>query len=150
MTVSVRRHIVTVFFLCLAFALLGGGAGLAQDVREPARGSAERTAILDAVRPKVEAEMRGPVEFVVISLRVKGGWAFAQLEPQRPGGVPIDPAQTAHAADIDFMDGLTVWALMREKGGRWYLIDTVTGPTDVAFEPWPEFYGAPRVIFGFN
>ncbi|MEM0899394.1 MAG: hypothetical protein AAGI92_05530 [Pseudomonadota bacterium] len=121
----------------------------AQNYRTPERGTAERRAILDAVRPRIEAEMRGEVEFVVQSLRVLDGWAFAVLDPQRPGGRPIDIADTGYADDLYIMDGLTVFALMRERDGRWHLIDSVTGPTDVAFQPWPEFYGAPRIIFGF-
>ena len=93
--------------------------------------------------------MRGPVEFLVSSMRVSDGWAFCILEPQRPGGGAIDPAQTAYAGEAAFMDGLTVYALARHAHGRWHLIDSVTGPTDVAFEPWPRFYGAPAAIFGF-
>lgn len=149
MMVLQRRSLFALFFTVIC-ALTGADQTRAQSVYEPARGTAERKAILDAVRPKVESEMRGPVEFVVSSLRVSDGWAFAQLQPQRPGGVPIDPAQTSFAADIEFMDGLTVWALLRGSGSTWSLIDSVTGPTDVAFEPWPDRYGAPRVIFGFN
>lgn len=93
--------------------------------------------------------MRGPVEFVVSSIRVEDGWAFCILEPQRPGGAQIDVNETGYAQDNEFMDGLTVYALVRNWNGRWNLIDAVTGPTDAAFTPWPEFYGAPRSIFGF-
>ncbi|WP_199773070.1 hypothetical protein [Ensifer adhaerens] len=60
------------------------GASLAEPFREPARGSVERAAILDAIRPVVEAEMRGPVEFVVTTMRVAPNWAFMQVEPKRP------------------------------------------------------------------
>ncbi len=116
---------------------------------EPQRGSGERKAILDAIRPRVEAEMRGPVEFVVTMFRAEDGWAFAILEPQRPGGGKINVRETGYARDHEFMDGLTVYALTRSVGGKWYLVDAVTGPTDAAFTPWPDFYGAPRSIFGF-
>ncbi|MEO1744962.1 MAG: hypothetical protein AAFR13_00360 [Pseudomonadota bacterium] len=143
-TMATRRLWLT---LVMVAAMLS--SAFAQNIYEPARGTAERKAILDAVRPKIEAEMRGPVEFVVGRLRAQDGWAFAQLDPQRPGGTPINPAQTGWARDVDFMDGLTVWALMRRTERGWFLIDAITGPTDVAFLHWPDVYGAPRAIFGF-
>lgn len=115
---------------------------------EPAPGSMERKAILDSIRPAIEASLRGKVEFVVTALRREGDWAFAVLEPQRPGGASIDPAKTGHAGDIDFLDGLTTYALVLFRYGRWNLIDKVVGPMDAAFHPWPEIYGAPRSIFG--
>lgn len=134
--------------LCGIGAAIAFPAGAAS-VYTPGRGDPERKAILDAVRPRIEAEMRGPVEFVVRVLNVMNGWAFAVLDPQRPGGRPINPADTVHAADAEYMDGLTVYALVRKSGSRWGLIDSVTGPTDVAYDPWPDDYGAPRAIFGY-
>ena len=38
--------------------------------------SAERKAVLDALRPAVEAKVGPNVEFVVALLRVEEGWAF--------------------------------------------------------------------------
>ncbi|MEO0543225.1 MAG: hypothetical protein AAFY99_05340 [Pseudomonadota bacterium] len=142
----------TIISALLAFVILFGTmlSASAQTFYEPPRGSDERKAILDAMRPKIETEMRGPVEFVVVRLRVMDGFAFAQLEPQRPGGNPINPANTVWANDIEMMDGLTVWGLAYEGSSGWGLVDAVTGPTDVAFFNWPEFYGAPPQIFGFQ
>lgn len=116
---------------------------------EPRRGSAERSEILDALRPAIEAEMRGPVEFVIQQFRASDGWAFVIADPQRPGGGVIDVRETAFADDADMMDGLRVYALCRWSGERWNLIEHSTGPTDVVFEPWPRLYGAPAEIFGF-
>lgn len=146
--VSRRRFIAT----GLAAALLGACAlspMAALAWYEPKRGSAERSEILDALRPAIEAEMRGPVEFVIQELRASDGWAFVIADPQRPGGGAINIANTGFAPDADYMDGLRVYALCRWSNERWNLIDHVTGPTDVAFEPWPQFYGAPKDIFGF-
>ncbi|MEM1376673.1 MAG: hypothetical protein AAGG69_04715 [Pseudomonadota bacterium] len=138
------------FGFCLAgFFVAFGWVAHATEPYEPARGSEERSAILNSVRPKIEIEMRGPVEFVVSRLRVLDSWAFATLEPQRPDGIEIDVSKTAWADDVGFMDGLTVFALVRRTENGWFLIDSVTAPTDVAFLHWPKFYGAPRVIFDF-
>ena len=135
----------------LVVALVIGMTGMAQAAGwyEPARGSAERKAILDAVRPVIEAQMDGPVEFVIRDLRVEDGWAFLVADPQRPGGGAIDPRSTRFGEDASFMDGLTVYALVLWANERWHLADHVVGPTDVAFEPWPQLYGAPLGIFGF-
>jgi hypothetical protein len=134
------RSLATLLFLVAATAGLASAAPY-----EPASGSAERRDILDALRPAVEGVLRPPVEFRVSRLRVDGGWAFAQLEPQRPGGGAIDAA--ALELDTDMMDGLTTWALLKEQGGGWTLVDWALGPTDVAWWGWWDTYGAPRGIF---
>ena len=112
---------------------------------EPARGSAERRAILDALRPAVERTLRPPVEFVVTRLTADGDWAFAQVEPQRPGGGAIDAA--ALGLDTEMMDGLTTWALLKKRRGGWTPVEWVVGPTDVAWWGWWDAHGAPRGIF---
>lgn len=115
---------------------------------EPARGSAERSAIMNALRPKLEVLLGGPVEFVVRHLLVEHGFAFAIVDPQRPGGGRIDLSETLYAGEGDFMDGLTTYALLSRANGVWGLVDSVTGPTDVAYWGWWDYYGAPRSIFG--
>ena len=67
----------------------------------PPRGSPLRAAILDGLRPMVEAEVGSPVEFVVIDLRVIGEWAFAYVTPQRPGGGEIFYVYTRYQAAVD-------------------------------------------------
>lgn len=140
----------TQFLLALVFAALFSGAALAQAFREPAKGSAERAAILDALRPAVETEMRGPVEFVISVLRASPNWAFVQANPQRPGGGAIDPETTGFAGDTDFMDGLTIYALLAFQSGRWNLVDHYVGPTDVAYAHWPQRFGVPPAIVGLE
>jgi len=135
----------------LVMASLGlASSGAAQTLREPAKGSSERAAILDALRPAVEAEMRGSVEFVVTTMRATPNWAFVQVEPQRPGGGAIDLAQTGFRDDADMMDGSTVFALVSFQGGRWNLVDHVVGPTDVAYAGWSERYGVPARLLGLE
>ncbi len=125
--------------------MLKAGAGY-----EPRRGSKERKAILDALRPAIEAQLRGPVEFVIDRMRVEGSWAFVVADPQRPGGRPINIYDTAFANDADFMGSLTVYALLLFENGRWNLLDHAVGPTDVFYEIWPERFGAPRGILGLR
>ncbi|MEM5582088.1 MULTISPECIES: hypothetical protein [unclassified Roseibium] len=109
----------------------------AQSVHEPARGTAERSEILNAVRPMLEARVGPPVEFVVDWMRSGNGWAFVHLSPQRPGGGAIDPARTTYAAQAEYMGGLDTYALLRVQYNRWNLIDFAVGPTDVFWDGDP-------------
>lgn len=133
----------------LAMLLVCGGAA-AQTFHAPGKGSPERAAVLEALRPAVEAEMRGPVEFVVTTIRVSPNWAFVQVDPQRPGGDPIDPDMTGFAGETDMMDGLTVYALLTFQSGRWNLVDHLVGPTDVGYAIWQQRYGVPPAIIGME
>jgi len=138
-----RKRSAAAAFL-LALAGLFGGQALAAP-HEPARGTAERRAILDAVRPAVEGQLGAPVEFVVTTMQVESGFAFVRLEPQRPGGGRIDAR--ALGLETDMMDGLTTYALVKRQSGGWTLVDWALGPTDVAWWGWWDQYGAPRDIF---
>lgn len=122
--------------------------GLKAQIYEPARGTVERSAILDAVRPAVESETGGAVEFVVERLDVLTPWAYAILHPQRPGGVPITDFDVL--PDQDLRDGLTTFALVRRIEDRWVLIDFAVGPTDAFFVGWPDQFGVPDMLLGLQ
>ena len=91
--------------------------------------SPQRKAVLDALRPPVEAKIGRSVEFVVQVLRVEDGWAFVMADPQRKSGKPIDGNR--YFDDFDNMDGLRVDAVLQLKGGRWRVVDFAIGATDV-------------------
>ena len=141
----IRRLLVLTQLLALALMMSTSVGIVWAAAYEPRRGSAEREAILDALRPAVEGKLRSPVEFVVSRMRVHDGWAFVEVEPQRPRGRPIDSA--ALGFDTEMMNGLTTWALLKHQSGGWTLVTWVLGPTDVAWEGWWDTYGAPRDIF---
>ena len=141
-----RRVAAVVASLLLA---AGGAAspGQAQrvDAVSPAGpNSPQRRAILDALRPRIEAVLGGPVEFVVTRMQVQAGWALVIAEPQRPGGGRID-GRRYFPHDFDNMDGLTVSAIMRFRGGRWMLADHAVGATDVWY---CAMRGPPRSLTG--
>jgi hypothetical protein len=141
---------MTRFFAIIAFFAALTVSALAAEVHEPAKGSAERKAILDAIRPAIEAQMRGPVEFAVNIMLTDGEWAFVGANPQRPGGGEIDAEQTAFAGKSDIMDGLTTYALARHANGRWHHVDDIVGPTDVAYMAWIELYQVPKAVLGMG
>ena len=138
----------TIISFLLAMAVQG--AAFAAELHEPAGGSAERKAILDAIRPAIEAQMRGPVEFRVDIMRSDGEWAFVSAKPQRPGGGVIDPETTAFAGQSEVMDGLATYALVRFANGRWNHVADIVGPTDVAYERWVDLYRVPKAVIGME
>ena len=114
----------------------------------PPPGSSQRRAILDAFRPRIEAEVGPPVVFVVSVLRVSGNWAFVQATPKRPGGVDIDWKRTKFREDFekDFMSDI-VMGLLKYDDAKWSLVEYVIGPTDVFWENWQQKYRLPRQLF---
>jgi hypothetical protein len=127
-------------------ALVGSPARA--EISTPPAGSAQRRAVLDAFRPRIEAEVGPPVVFVVSVLRVAGNWAFVQATPKRSGGVDIDWKRTKfrEAFEKDFMSDV-VMGLLKYDGARWILVEYVIGPTDVFWENWSRDYRLPRQLF---
>jgi hypothetical protein len=89
----------------------------------------QRKAVLDALRPRVEAKLGPNIEFVVQVIRIENGWAFVMADPQRKSGKPIDGNR--YFDDFDKMDGLRVDAVLRLERGRWRVVDHAFGATDV-------------------
>jgi hypothetical protein len=118
----------------VAFALaLLPTAAIAQvnAVAPPQVRSAQRVAILNAIRPAAELELGRNIEFVPSCVQVWKGWALVAAEPQRKGGRKID---RRILPDWDNRDGLTVTALLRFRYGRWNLVGHAIGATDVWYD----------------
>lgn len=126
--------------LVLALVLLVSPV-VAQTWSVPARGTAERAALMDAIRPHAEWLLGAPVEFVVHELRRSGDLAFASLYPQRPGGGRIDLRYTPGAQRGDLyvqdMDGVGMQVLYRKSGQTWVAVHWAMGATDVWYAYGP-------------
>ena len=114
----------------------------------PARGTAERAALMDAARVPVQRALGQPVIFVVSTLRSDGNWAYLSARPVQPGGQAIDWRQTPFARDwaADMMSDL-VMVVMRRDADGWRAVEHVIGPTDVAWLGWVDAHGWPRALF---
>ena len=97
----------------------------------PARGSAERAKLMNAMRPSIAKKLNAPIEFVVKDLRVLKSWAFARVIPQRPGGAKIDVSKTPMRGDAEYMDGLRTEVFLRRTSTGWRVVDFAIGSTDV-------------------
>lgn len=121
---------VVLLMLCLAGPAMAG-----EDYHEPARGSAERRALMDAIRPHAEWNLGQPIEFVVYDLRVAVDHAYASLLPQRPGGGQIDirdtPMMRRGGVDPGFFDGVVMNVLYQRAGDIWVAVHWSIGATDV-------------------
>jgi hypothetical protein len=114
----------------------------------PARGTAERSALMDAARGPIQRELGQPVIFVVSRLRSDGNWAYLAATPVQPDGTPLDWSRTPLADEwaADMMSDL-VLVVMRRGAEGWQTVEYVIGPTDVAWVNWRERYGWPRALF---
>jgi hypothetical protein len=104
----------------------------------------ERRLVLDAMRGAVERDLRQPVIFKVSTIRVCGAWAFVVAEPIKPDGGPLLWERTICKGDVSHLIGALS---QRDEAGAWRLTDYALCPTDVAWENWPEKYGAPQAVF---
>ena len=117
----------------------------------PPPGSPLRASILDGLRPTVQSEIGGPIQFVVNELRVLQNWAYVAAKPQRPGGAPIqwNATKFRDAWADDTMSDL-VLALLWADGRGWRVIEYAIGPTDVIWEEWMNAHRLPRQLFAGN
>jgi hypothetical protein len=148
---SLAAIALVLFCSAIVAAQSGGklsGAPASTKPYTPARGSAERKAIIDALRIPVEKQLKQPVIFRIDQLRVQKGWAFLQGMPQTPDGGEIDYTGTVYQEAIEegAFDG-GVFALLRNEKGKWRVVQYVIGATDVPYVDWDKEYGAPRAIF---
>lgn len=113
------------------------------------RDDPRRKALLDALRPSIEADLGQALIFEVETLREIDGSAFAVVHPRTPAGKPVDFAKTRHAQRLadGVLDGDTVYAILQHRDGRWQVQEYAVGPTDVAWTGWMQDYAAPEVIF---
>ena len=140
MLLIIKSTALLVLPLCLA---------IAQDQPyTPGAGSRERRAIVDALRPPVQRQLKKKVIFKIEHLRVQGDWAFMRGVPQQPGGGAMSYRGTVYQTAIDagaFDDGIV--ALLRRRGGKWQVVRYVIGATDVPYVEWDKEYHAPPTIF---
>ena len=136
-----------IVLLIIVFA----AATFAQSVHTPDPGSAERKAILGALRMPVERELKQKIVFAADMFKVQGNWAFISGTPQKPGGSRPDYRGTIYADAVDSgaFDN-NFFALLKKAGGRWKVTKFAIGCTDVCYEDWWRRYGAPKAIFAIS
>ena len=114
----------------------------------PEAGTAERKAIMDALRVPIKKQLKKDVIFKIDALKVQNGWAFVRGVPKRPDGGPMDYRGTVYAANIQ-AGAFDDWfcALLKRRGDQWQGVQYSIGATDVVWEGWDKQYHAPSAIF---
>jgi hypothetical protein len=119
----------------------------AQSAHTPEPGSAERTAIMDALRVSAKEDLGRAVIFNVVTLRVVGNWAYARVEPTLPDGSEIDYSKTKFKEQKELgMFDPQGEALLRRNGGEWKVLEWVFGATDVASVGWRDKHDFPASL----
>ncbi len=103
-------------FCTLALPVL---AGPQDDVHTPSKGSAERSAILEAVHAQYARNdpdrTAATVEFTVPYLKVHNGWAWIEIHPRTKDGKQAFEPQSE---------------LYHLKDGKWTFTDALSGEAD--------------------
>ena len=112
-TVNVRT-LALIGLLAAATFLCGARPVLADEPHTPVKGSPERKAIMDALRPGYQ-ETASQVTFVVNFLKVHNGWAWTDVTPLGPDGKAVAEGGPA---------------LLHFENDVWKVIDLSTVPED--------------------
>ena len=135
-------------FAFITASAIGLGA---QTVEHPEKGSAERAAILDTLRPPVEQNLKQKVVFVINSVNVQGSWVFVDGRLRTPEGKVPNWKNTPYAQAASYgaqSDGIS--ALLRRSGSGWKIMTYAIGCTDVCYADWWKRYKAPKAIFPYT
>lgn len=116
----------------------------------------DRAALMDALRAKVKPDLANQDIVFNVSgpsgaLRDAGDWAWLMGKVElRNGGEPTAQG-TIYEQDAEegLLDGFHIEALMHKVGGRWTVVESGIGSTDVWYWGiWDRYPQAPRTIFG--
>lgn len=133
---------VILVFACSVFA---------QKVYTPEKGSAERTAILDALRVPVEKDLKQKILFKIENFNVRGAWAFVSGEPQNERGGKPNYRGTVYQEGVEAdMHDDNFFALLRKTGKKWKVVTYAVGCTDVCYANWWKDHKAPKAIFPYT
>ena len=123
------------------------------DVLTPRVGSAERVAILNALRPRYEDLFGRSIVFKVETLRVAAGFAFVIVHPQRPNGAPIEKLAWKKAlAGECFQDplGATHEYWMKKASNGWKIGVKNDMCADDSISDQGDLIGAPPQLAGMD
>ena len=129
--------------LVLVCSLSLCATAFAQRAHTPEPGSAERAAIMDAIREPAQKDLKQSMIFKVDRLRVAGNWAYARVSPTRPDGGKLDYSRTKYQKLIELgaFDPQGEALLFKENGGKWSVLEWVFGATDVPSAGWSSKHG---------
>jgi hypothetical protein len=130
---------------CVAFAAL---AHADTTFQTPAPGSRERRAIMDALRPQVEAAYQLKVKFSVRGLESNGSIALVFVEPLDSAGNVIGSRTTKNSrGEALELDGW-VFAIVKKEAKAWRAVEIDMLESVDGLTIWPKAYPTiPEEVF---
>jgi hypothetical protein len=140
------------FFTASFFFLLFNAFGQAKEDLTRNIASAERKAILEALKLSLRPDLKLTPKLVVKKLVAKNGFAYFVGRAKNEKGGEIDFRKTAYkeAVKDGVFDGDGTNALLKKTGGKWKVLTFVIGPTDVPWGCWWKEFKAPKDIFDYT
>ncbi|MBA0049317.1 MULTISPECIES: hypothetical protein [Mycobacteriaceae] len=130
-----------------AFSLVLGLATAACSPADP-NPAADRDSVVATVLPKLESELGKPVKLDVKTLNIADGWAMIDGKILDMNGQLVDYAGTKYAREIAGPKSKRYDGLLKETDGKWSIVESAIGPTDVRWAGWKVKYPeAPANIF---
>jgi hypothetical protein len=126
--------------IAVSFIAVFSGLVSAEAPYTPPVGSAERQAILEALRPAFERELKQKVKFRVEHLKIFHDWAFIigdTLSAHTGKAIGVDPHYDPNFCGL----------LRRQAGGTWKVVDHLGQFGDPYYAGWVKEHGAPLAIF---
>lgn len=133
-----------VFWWCCALLFCAGSTPMLTSAafakpHTPAPGSAERKAILDALRVPIQKRAKQKVVFYGVQLKVENGWAFVNCAAMDKTGKKY------------VLTELDTSALLRKINGRWRVLHWgQAGDIGVACDAYKKYPRSPRAIYGVD
>lgn len=139
------RRCVVVLLAVWSMILTGTAQAWAEAGVDP--GSPAGEAIVAPAVAALTAELGKPATLAVETINVSGPWAFVYGGIRGADGQQFDFRGTplAEGAAEGFVSR-TYAALLNQHGGEWTVSEQAVGPTDVAWQNWPQRYGAPASL----
>ncbi|MGH8079587.1 MAG: hypothetical protein ACREP7_03355 [Lysobacter sp.] len=113
-------------------------------------GDADYATLIELATPHVRKATGLALTLKVDELDRQGDWAFLRAQMRTADGRRPDWSASAYAeqAAVGSMSD-TYAALFKRKDDAWTLVAETVAPGDVAWEAWPQEYGAPASLFGY-
>ncbi len=116
----------------------------------PKRGTQLRKDICNAFRVPMKREVNGQkIVFVIHTLNVMGDYAFISCSLQLANGKQVNWKNSKYRKDIEdgVFDNNAAGLLRRNARGKWTVLESSLGSTDVAWIGWDEQYKLPKKLF---
>lgn len=113
-------------------------------------GDADYAILLDLATPHARKATGLALNLKIDELDRQGDWAFMRSQMRGADGRRPDWSASVYAEQAA-AGGMsdTYAALFKRNGDRWSLVAEAVAPGDVAWESWPQQYGAPASLFGY-